>query len=152
MQKIRWDRAVLAGVVGTAVMTAVGLWVAPAMGMPPMNPAEMLASAMGGSLVLGWIAHIMIGTVLAVIYAFVAPALSGAPVLRGALYGIAPWLLAHIVVMPMMGMPLFSGSLVMAMGSLVGHLAYGAVVGGVYGHPRTFAKRQVQPGVARSSV
>jgi hypothetical protein len=33
----------------------------------------------------------------------------------------------------MMGMPLFSGSMVMAMGSLIGHLVYGAVVGAVYG-------------------
>lgn len=46
-------RAIGAGVAGTALMTAVGLWVAPLMGMPAMNPAEMLAEAMGGSLVLG---------------------------------------------------------------------------------------------------
>ena len=32
-----------------------------------------------------------------------------------------------------MGLPAFSGSAAMAMGSLVGHLVYGAVVGGVYG-------------------
>lgn len=152
MQKIRWDRAILAGVVGTAVMTAVGLWVAPVMGMPRMNPAEMLAGAMGGSLVLGWIAHFMIGTILAVIYAFVAPALPGAPAPRGALYGIAPWLVAQVAVMPMMGMPVFSGSLVLALGSLVGHLVYGAVIGAVYGQPATVATRRVQPGVARSSV
>ena len=35
--------------------------------------------------------------------------------------------------MPMMGMPVFSGSMTMAMGSLVGHLVYGAVVGGIIG-------------------
>jgi hypothetical protein len=38
-------------------------------------------------------------------------------------------------VMPMMGMPLFSGSAQMAMGSLVGHVMYGAAVGAIYGHP-----------------
>lgn len=126
-------RAVVAGVVGTAVMTVVGLWVAPLMGMPAMNPAQMLAGAMGGSLVLGWGGHFMIGTILAVIYAAVAHTLPGPPVVRGALYGIAPFLLAQIAVMPMMGMPLFSGSAVMAMGSLVGHLTYGGVVGAIYG-------------------
>ncbi|MBK5097374.1 MAG: hypothetical protein JJE01_06300 [Gemmatimonadetes bacterium] len=125
--------AVIAGMIGTAVMTIVGLWVAPLMGMPAMNPAQMLAGAMGGSLVLGWIAHFMIGTILAVCYAVAAPFLPGAPALRGALYGIAPFLMAQIIVMPMMGMPLFSGSAVMAMGSLVGHLVYGAVIGSVYG-------------------
>jgi uncharacterized membrane protein YagU involved in acid resistance len=88
---------------------------------------------MGGNLALGWMAHLMIGTVLALIYAVAAPALPGAPVVRGALYGIAPFLMAQIIVIPMMGMPLFSGSVVMAMGSLVGHLVYGGIVGGVYG-------------------
>lgn len=34
---------------------------------------------------------------------------------------------------PMMGMGFFSGGIAPAMGSLVGHLVYGAVVGGVYG-------------------
>jgi hypothetical protein len=33
----------------------------------------------------------------------------------------------------MMGMPVFSGSVPMAMGSLIGHLVFGAVVGSVYG-------------------
>ncbi len=130
---IKTGRAIIAGLIGTLIMTAVGLWIAPLMGMPAMNPAEMLAGQMGGVLLLGWLAHLMIGTVLAIIYAVVAPWLAGPPVLRGALYGIAPFLLAQIVVIPMMGMPLFSGSVVLAMGSLIGHLVYGAVVGAVYG-------------------
>lgn len=134
-----WSRAALAGLAGTLVMTAVGLWLAPMMGAPRMNPAEMLAGAMGGSLPLGWMAHVMIGVLLACGYAIVAPALPGTPFLRGASYGVAPWLLAQLVVMPMMGGPLFGGSALMAMGSLVGHLVYGAVVGAVYGQPRTVA-------------
>jgi uncharacterized membrane protein YagU involved in acid resistance len=129
----RIGRAAIAGVIGTIAMTVIGVWIAPLMGMPRMNPAEMLAGAMGGNAALGWAGHFMIGIVLAVGYALVAGSLPGAPALRGALYGIAPWLMAQIVVMPMMGMPLFSGSAVMATGSLVGHLVYGAVVGGVYG-------------------
>ncbi len=130
---IRPGRAVAAGLIGTAVMTIVGIWIAPLMGMPPMNPARMLGGVMGGSMALGWIAHFMIGTVLAGIYALVAPALPGKPAVRGALYGLAPFLLAQLVVMPMMGLPLFSGSAVMAMGSLIGHLVYGGVVGAIYG-------------------
>lgn len=130
---INFGRAVIAGVVATAVMTAVGLWIAPIMGIPPMNPAEMLAMSMGGLLAAGWIAHFMIGTILALVYAAVAPWLPGPPAARGALYGLAPFLAAQLVVMPMMGMPVFSGSLEMAMGSLIGHLVYGAVLGGVYG-------------------
>ena len=128
-----WNRAVLAGLAGTLLMTAVGLWVAPMMGIPRMNPAEMLAGTMGGSLLLGRMGHFGIGILLAFGYAIVAPALPGAPAARGALYGVAPWLLAQLAVLPMMGMPVFSGSMVLAMGSLVGHLVYGAVVGATYG-------------------
>ena len=133
-------KAVLGGIAGTVAMTFVGVVLAPMMGMPKMNPAEMLAGQMGGMLVAGWLAHFMIGIVLAIGYAFVARYLPGAPVLRGAVYGIAPWLLAQVAVMPMMGMPLFSGSMSMAGGSLLGHLIYGAVVGALYGPPDAAAR------------
>jgi hypothetical protein len=142
--RIALGRAVAAGVLGTAVMTVVGLYIAPLMGMPAMNPAEMLAGAMGGNMALGWIGHFMIGTVLALGYALFGGVLPGSGAVRGALYGIAPFLLAQIVVMPMMGMPFFSGSASMAMGSLVGHLIYGAVVGAVYGVPGQTAGRESQ--------
>jgi uncharacterized membrane protein YagU involved in acid resistance len=131
--KINYARAAAAGILATLVMTATGLWIAPLMGMPAMNPADMLAGNMGGSALLGWAAHLMIGVVLALIYAVVAPWIPVPPSLRGALYAIAPFLAAQIVVMPMMGMPVFSGSATMALGSLVGHLVYGAVLGQVYG-------------------
>jgi uncharacterized membrane protein YagU involved in acid resistance len=130
---INWSRAALAGLLGTGVMTAVGLWAAPLMGIPAMNPAVMLAGPMGGSIVLGWVGHLMVGTVLALTYAAIAPRLPGRPAVRGALYGIAPWLLAQVVVVSLMGMPVFSGSATVATGSLIGHLVYGAVVGAVYG-------------------
>ncbi|MBI3962165.1 MAG: hypothetical protein HY335_05390 [Deinococcus sp.] len=140
MVNIDWGKAVIAGLVATVVMTIVGVWIAPVMGIPKMNPADMLAGAMGGSLVLGWIGHFMIGVVLALIYAAVSARLPGVPWLRGALYGLAPWLLAQLIVIPMMGMPVFSGSVVMALGSLIGHLIYGAVVGGIYGLPQATLK------------
>lgn len=130
-----WGRAVVAGLVGTAVMTAVGLWVAPMMGIPRMNPAEMLAGQMGGNALLGWAAHLMIGIILALIYAVVASSLPGAPALRGALFGLAPWLIVMLIMMPMSGMPMFGGTVAGAMGSLIGHLVYGAVVGAIYGRP-----------------
>jgi uncharacterized membrane protein YagU involved in acid resistance len=130
-----WARAVVGGLLGTLVMTAVGLWVAPIMGIPRMNPADMLAGAMGGSALLGWVGHLMIGTILAIIYAVVAPRLPGPPAVRGALYGVAPWLMAMLVLTPMMGMPAFGGAAATAIGSLIGHLVYGATLGGIYGQP-----------------
>ncbi len=131
--KLHVLKAVSAGLAGTAAMTAV-IWMAPAIGMPPMDIAGMLASVMGGAIALGWIAHFAIGTVLALIYAAAfAQRLPGPALGRGALYSLLPWLAAQLVVMPMMGMGLFSGSVVMAAGSLLGHIVYGAVLGLVYG-------------------
>ena len=125
-------RAMVAGVVGTAAMTGLML-AAPMMGMPPMNIGEMLASRMGGLVALGWAAHFMIGIVLAVVYAAVfATRLPGPGAARGAAFALVPWLMAQMIVMPMMGMGVFSGSALMAGGSLMGHLLYGAVMGGVY--------------------
>lgn len=145
-------RVAMAGIAGTAVMTAVGLWVAPMMGIPRMNPAEMLVGAMGGMLILGWIAHFMIGVVLAGIYALVASKIPGPPPLRGALYGIAPFLVAQIMVIPMMGMPVFSGSATMAMGSLIGHLVYGAVVGAIHGEPQSSPSATAETRARQSAV
>lgn len=136
MQTISIPRTIAGGVLGTLAMTAVGLYAAPFMGIPAMNPADMLAGQMGGSIALGWAGHLMIGVVLALIYGMaVASRLTGSPALRGALYSIAPWLLAQVAVMPMMGMGLFSSSGSMAIGSLFGHLVYGVVLGAVAGIP-----------------
>ena len=126
---VNWQKAVLAGVIGTLVMTAVGVWAAPMMGLPRMNPAEMLAESMGGPVALGWAVHLLVGVVLAAIYAFVAGRLPGPPAVRGALFALAPWLLAQG-----MGAMMPAGLTTAAViGSLIGHLVYGAVVGAVYG-------------------
>jgi len=128
------SRVITAGLVATLAMTLVGVYAAPLMGIPPMNPANMLAAQMGGILVLGWVGHLVIGIVLAFMYTAVALALLPGPgALRGALFSLAPWLMAQIVVMPMMGMGLFSSSANMALGSLIGHLVYGAVLGALIG-------------------
>jgi hypothetical protein len=133
MSSLNAKRAIVAGVAGTAAMTMV-MVMAPLMGLPPMNVGAMLGSVMGGSVVLGWTAHAMIGVVLAVIYGFAfAGRLPGPGPLRGMAFGVAPWLLAQVVVMPMMGAGFFSGSALVAGASLMGHLIYGGVVGAVYG-------------------
>ena len=135
MDSFHGKRAVFAGAIGTLAMTAL-LIAAPRMGLPPMNIGAMLGSVMGGSLVIGWMAHFVIGVVLALVYGLLfANRLPGPGFVRGAIYGIVPWLMAQVVVMPMMGAGLFSGSFVGAAGSLMGHLIYGAVLGAIYGAP-----------------
>ena len=133
--RISAGKGVLAGIVGSLVMSGFGLWVAPLVGMPKMNPAEMLAGQFG-SAAAGWAGHLAIGVVLALIYAAVVSSLPGPGVVRGALYSVAPFLLAQAAVMPMMtDMPMFSGPPEATTGSLVGHLVYGLVIGAVYGAP-----------------
>jgi uncharacterized membrane protein YagU involved in acid resistance len=126
-------KTILAGLLATTAMTMLML-AAPLMGMPPMNIGAMLRSKKGGMVALVGLAHFMIGTILAVAYGlWFADWLPGAPAARGALFALLPWLVAQLVMMPMMGMGLFSGSVMAALGSLMGHLVYGAVLGGVVG-------------------
>lgn len=136
MQK-NLGKAVLAGLIGTLVMTMVML-MAPVMGMPPMPIGKMLANFMRIPEALGWIAHFMIGTVLTLIYTSVfASHLPGSGFVRGALYGILPWLLSQIIVNPIMGAGIFASNtptpMVMVLGSFMGHIIYGGVVGAIYG-------------------
>ncbi len=53
-------RSIVAGIVATAVMTGV-MFIAPMMGFPKMNPADMMSGMLGVSPLLGWMIHFMIG-------------------------------------------------------------------------------------------
>lgn len=146
MNKPNLTKAIGAGIAGTIVMTLFSA-MAPLMGMPEMSAPKMLAGFMGFPIVVGWIAHFMIGTVFALGYAFVfASRLPGKPVVKGFLFGLIPWLMLQVLVNPMMGAGVFAlgtpAPMLMIAGSLMGHVAYGAVVGLVYGtnphaHPAT---------------
>ncbi len=134
MSQLRVGRALAAGVVGTAAITMLMLG-APLMGMPKMPIGEMLGSFLHIGSAAGWVMHVVIGLVLAVIYAgWFAGRLPGGPALKGAIYGFGVFVLAQLVVTPMMGGGVFSGgNMPMIAGSLMGHLVYGALVGAVYG-------------------
>ncbi len=137
MNKFNLPKAASAGVAGTIVMTIMTM-VAPMMGMPEMNIPRMLSDFMGMPVIVGWLVHFMVGTVLSFIYAyFFVGKLPGAAWLKGAQYGLFPWLLSQIMVNPMMGSGVFAmntpAPMMMVMGSLIGHLVYGASVGLVYG-------------------
>jgi uncharacterized membrane protein YagU involved in acid resistance len=131
--KTKIQKSILAGIIGTAVMTAV-MMVAPMMGMPKMSPPNMLASTMGMPIAVGWIMHFVIGIIFATIYTFLLSCLlPGKPlVLKGILFGIIAFIFAQIM-MALMGamlpMPKMEGSMMMnMMGSLVGHIIFGIAV------------------------
>ena len=69
---------------------------------------------------------------------FVVARLTGPSVVRGAIYGLFLFVLAQIVFMPLVGAGFLSrGDLQLLLGSLLGHLLYGIVVGWIYDLPLT---------------
>ena len=134
-------RAAAAGAIGTGVMTALWL-VEPSIGLPKIAVGQLLSTVMSVSVARwdagpasGWVVHLIVGILLALIYAstFVRW-LPGPPVLSGATYGAIVFVAAQMVFMPLVGAGVFShGDIELLIGSLVGHLIYGAVVGWIYG-------------------
>ena len=127
----------LAGFIATAIlsvmMVAKGI-----MGlMPGLDVTAMLAMMMGAPIIIGWVAHFMIGTLawgggFAVLYGVIP---GGNAIVKGMVFGIAAWLGMMILVMPMAGAGIFGMNFgIMApMMTLVLHIIFGAVLGGVYG-------------------
>ncbi len=137
-------RATVAGVIGTVAMTVL-FFVEPLIGFPRMAEGGILSTVMSATVahlpvgfVGGWVVHFGVGILLAVVYAATAVTrMPGAPAVRGALYGALVFLVAQLVVMPLVGAGAFSGGDPSRLaGSLAGHLVYGAVVGWYYGRGR----------------
>ena len=134
------NSAMVAGLTATVAMT-IFTFMAPLMGIE-MNIPAMLAGTMGAPIIVGWIAHFMIGTILAINFAALFyPKFGFSNMIKsGAIFSLNPWLMAQVVVMPMMsimnggtyGAGFFSGSIMLAGASLMGHLLYGVVLGLVY--------------------
>jgi uncharacterized membrane protein YagU involved in acid resistance len=134
-------RAALAGLVATAVMTALWL-VEPQLGLSRLAVGNILSSLLAvvtayGSVgpVVGWTIHLVVGVTLSLVYAaaFVGR-LPGPPVTRGLLYGLVIFLFAQLVFVPLVGGGAFSkGDPSMLIGSLIGHLVYGGLLGAIYG-------------------
>ena len=132
--------ALTAGLIATIAMT-VFTYMSPLMGFE-MNIPKILSYTMGAPIVVGWIAHFMIGELLAVSFAVIFLGTTNKPAnaKSGALFGLIPWFIAQTMVMPMMSIlngagylsGLFSGSIIIAMASLAGHLIYGAALGSIY--------------------
>ena len=136
---VNFGRAALGGFVGTLAMTVMMYMVAPMMGLH-MDIAAMLGKALGVGWAAGLVMHFVNGTLIfPAVYAFVlASSLPGGPVVKGTMWGVILWLIAQLVVMPMMGAGVFSGEMggmMAAGGSLVGHLLYGALLGAIAGAP-----------------
>ena len=129
------SQGIIAGILGTAAMTMV-MFMAPMMGMPKMNAAEMLSMMTGTPVVTGWIMHFMIGIIFALGYTFIFMDIVkriNNKVLKGSIFGLAVFVFAQIVMAimgaMMGGMPPMEGSMIhILLGSILGHIIYGIIV------------------------
>lgn len=142
MEHVSAERAILAGLIATPVMTMMA-YAGPIFGLPKADLAAMLGSKIVGSaaepMTAGWwtgmSVHLVSGAVVfPLIYAFVLFSLIPGPAwLRGASWGIALWFLSQSIVMPLLGAGFFSyhtsSPNLSVLASLAGHLLYGSLLG-----------------------
>ena len=102
--------------------------------MPMM--AMVAKVARSDSMAVGWIYHLFNSGVIGAIFGWLfgsRTATYGAGLGWGALYGVIWWVLGALILMPVfLGMPPFAPLKMMmpvALGSLVGHLMYGVILG-----------------------
>jgi len=136
-------KSMLAGFVATIVLSALMVMKMMMGLMPDLNAIKMMTTMAHGMLgtpavpIVGWVMHFMIGTVLwGVLFALIGNSLPGGGyVSKGLSFGVLAWVLMMVMVMPMAGAGFFGLSLGMMapVMTLMLHLVYGAVLGGMYG-------------------
>jgi uncharacterized membrane protein YagU involved in acid resistance len=109
-------------------------------GQMPMM--AMVAKVVGStSLTVGWIYHLFNSAVIGAIFAWLFSSRAvtvGNGLSWGAVYGIVWWILGGQILMPLaLGMPPFASIMMppmrmVAAGSLIGHLMYGLILGGLF--------------------
>lgn len=138
----------IAGFVATVVLSLLMLMKS-AMGlMPELDVVSMLSGMMGSGLAIGWIAHFMIGVIFGGLFVLLLTCLPGGsrwP--KGVVFGIGAWMLMMVAIMPMAGARFFGMKPGMAapIMTLVLHVIFGAVLGGVYTALRN-REQGLQPG------
>jgi hypothetical protein len=128
--RIDWQRAILAGIIGTVVFDVLGLVLTGQWGVP-----MLLGSRLGVGRIGGAVAHYTNGVLLAIIYAGVAPSLWGPDRARALTYMtiqtvLGVWLFLN----PLVGMGIagLEGGPMVPVGSLIRHWAFGLVLAWLY--------------------
>lgn len=107
-----------------------------------MSVMAMIGQIVGSpSVAVGWVYHLFNSAIIGAMFGLLLGDRVhgyGAGLSWGAAYGLAWWILGGLILMPVfLGMPAFAplmmpGMQMMAMGSLVGHLIYGVILGGLF--------------------
>lgn len=104
------------------------------MGLPKMNPAEMLLGMMRLPVIVGYLMHFMIGVIFAAsyVYFFNPKVHVESKFFKGIVFGFAVFVFAQIMMFlfgKMMTMPMPQNNMMLMMlGSLIGHLVFGIAV------------------------
>lgn len=114
--------------------------------MPMMAMVAMVVRS--ESLVVGWIYHLFNSAVIGGLFGWLLGDRArsyGSGLAWGAVWGVVWWVLGALILMPiLLGMPAFASLRMppmrpVALGSLVGHVAYGLVLGAAFVRLRTRA-------------
>ena len=101
------------------------------------------------SLVVGWIYHLFNSAVIGALFGWLLGDRAhgyGGGLAWGAAWGVLWWVLGALILMPiLLGMPPFSALMMpemrpVAMGSLIGHLLYGLILGAAFVRLRSAAR------------
>ncbi len=126
---------IISGFIATVVLSIVMILKAKMGVMPELNAIKMLANMMHAPLVMGWVAHFMIGSLVwGILFALMVKQLQGSVINSAMVFSIGAWLLMMIGPMPMAGAGLFGLKLgiMAAVATLVLHLLWGVVLGFSY--------------------
>lgn len=140
-------RRITAGLVGGLVAGVVFGIMMQVMTVPTPDGMQIpmivqVAAIVGStSAAVGWLYHLFNSALIGAIFGWLMSSRTfgyGSGLGWGAVYGFAWWILGGLIIMPLfLGMPAFAPLLMpemqtVAMGSLMGHLIYGLVLGFVY--------------------
>ncbi len=130
-------KGAIAGFVATIVLSAL-MVIKGMMGlMPELNVIAMLAGMMKTGATMAWLAHFILGAIVwGVGFAVLQGSIPGGnSIVKGIVFGIGVWVMMMVAVMPMAGAGMFGMNLGMMapVMTLMLHVIFGAVLGGVYG-------------------
>ncbi len=123
---------IISGFIATVVLSILMVAKAKMGIMPDLNAIKMLAGMMGAPLIMGWVAHFIIGTVIwGLLFAALVNKLPGGIMSSAIIFSILAWLMMMIGPMPMAGAGLFGMHLgIMApVATLMLHIIWGIVLG-----------------------
>jgi len=127
-------KATLFGAAATAVLVAF-TYLAGYMKLPHPDYHGMIGSLFNTGITGSWLVFFAAGILLAYLYkAFFQGHLPAHSWKKGALYGAIIWGVTQFILMPILGMGFFAGSIMTAFGMLIGDAFYGAIVGYLYSH------------------